>query len=46
MKLKAVEELRELFEKETGLEYYNYLEDIGDLVPKYYSDWLEIKLTQ
>ena len=36
--------LSEEFEKETGLEYYEYLEEIGNLVPIEYVKWLEAKI--
>jgi hypothetical protein len=35
--------LSEEFEKETGLEYYEYLEEIGNLVPIEYVEWLIIQ---
>jgi len=37
-------DLKEQFEKETGLEYYEYLEEIGNLVPIEYVKWLEAKI--
>lgn len=37
-------DLTKQFEKETGLEYYEYLEKIGNLVPIEYAKWLEAKI--